>query len=489
MKLQSAISTLSAFIRAIGSRAVPSGTEGLLGVDLNDLNGKPLPLYHNQTMNAEQYGLPVVVGTDNTASMLRGNRYGGLATTSFYYLFNLYVDSTGLSARTVLSQLSTMTSTISNTDGIVLNSAGNITNGTYLSLCTTRAFSLELNAPLVARYRAKVNQWGVTGTLFDFGFTTATANVTVGYNTSGAYWRGDSTGVMPVLAIGGVIISTGTNISTLINNTTFYTWDVVKDDNSFTFLCVDGSTGVVVSEQILYIPATRAKGIGLEYAYSYIRTQNYAGPPATATTVTIGAWSVFNLDVEAKYTPGEQAAMCGNTNDLSTGTTVTGNIVNSTVSPTVTLSNTTAASSFLDGHVRFAAGAVPGSNTDYILFGYLVPVPYALKTRGIIISAKNLGAAVATVATQIDFFLKSHGTSLSLATTGITTKYIGTQTFPVGSAIGSAAIEGRIVLDISNFPLAINPGNYHRVTARITTGANTASQAIEVYCSVFGDWD
>jgi hypothetical protein len=490
LRITNAANAVTAFIRALGATAAPVAGEGMIGAHLEDLNGTPLAALQGAALKAAQYGLPMALANDNNALLARGDRFGGMAVATFQPLFTLRLDGAVLNSRQLLATTSTMTVTQSAAGGVVLNAAASVTASAYALLTTLRAFVNSPKVPLLQRWRLKGSQFGVANANADFGYTTIAAATLVGaVNTSGAYWRQDANGVNPVLAINGVIISTGTSVTGLsaVNS---YIWDIIKDDDAFIFTVQDSSTGTFLSRQALNIPLGQLRAMIGDHLYGYTRVFNSGTAPATATQMTIGAWTVAALDVNMQYGSGELASMNGEANDY-TPTTVatTANLTNSVATTTITLSNaaSTVGSSLIDGGVRFAAPV--GAVTDYILFGYQVPAPFQHKTKGIILNAKNLGAAVAATPTQIDFFLKANSTALSLATTGTTYKYLGSQTFAIGAAIGAAAAEGGIVVDFSASPIITEAGRFHEIVARISTGTATVSQVIEVFANVIGHFE
>lgn len=68
-------------------------------------------------------------------------------------------------------------------------------------------------------------------------------------------------------------------------------------------------------------------------------------------------------------------------------------------------------------------------------------------------------------------------------------KYIGTQTFPVGAAIGSSAQEGRLVVDFKEGDLITEAGRVVTLVARVSTGTATASQVLEFMYSHVGHFE
>lgn len=149
------------------------------------------------------------------------------------------------------------------------------------------------------------------------------------------------------------------------------------------------------------------------------------------------------------------------------------------------------------GLVTAAATAI----IDGIWGSYQVPVGTAnvqgrrLVLRGLTIDAVNLGAAVATTATSVQFSLAFGHTAVSLATAeGIAAKAprrvaLGFMSWPVGAAIGAGPQGGPISADFGDAPIFVNPGEFIQVVGKFVVGTATASQTIQfVWQPVYG-WE
>lgn len=135
--------------------------------------------------------------------------------------------------------------------------------------------------------------------------------------------------------------------------------------------------------------------------------------------------------------------------------------------------------------------ALVAAATDVILGSYQVPAGTVniqgrrLVLRGILVDALNLGAAVATTATAIQWSLAFGHTSVSLATgEAVAAKAprriaLGYMTWPVGAAIGQGPQGGRIQMDFGDAPVFVNPGEFVALVAKFVVGTATASQTIQ----------
>lgn len=486
LSVKSSVAAVAAFVRSLGSTAVPAAGEGILGAHLEDLNGNPLALKHSQTLNAAQYGLPLMLQNDGNAIMARGDRFGGIATAAIQPLLSWLVEGATLNSR-IFTPLATTMAAVQTAQGLTLNSGAITTISTNYQLNTFKLLPMHMKAPLLMRLRARVSQWGVANTAVEYGLANVSTTLGQAANLNGAYWRMDSAGVMPVLAINGAVALLGADVSGLLSPASFYHWGLIKDDDSFVFTVQNSTTGVVVSRQVLQVPAGTQKAFLASHAQPYVRVFNAAVAPATATQVVMSELTAGVLDTNFNMTPAQIATNLGLGSEQGPLTyTTTSNIANSTVAPTTVPTNTTATATSLDGAVRIAAPA--GSVTDLALFSYTVPAPYQYRCKRALLAVKNLGAAVATTPTQIDFFLCVNGAGVTLAG-NLNRKYLGTQTFPVGAAIGAGATEGPIAIDLSEADLITEAGRVISLVARVSTGTATASQVLEVMYTNLGHFE
>lgn len=96
----------------------------------------------------------------------------------------------------------------------------------------------------------------------------------------------------------------------------------------------------------------------------------------------------------------------------------------------------------------------------------------------------NVGAAVATTATTLQWCVAFGHTAVSLATAeAATTKAprrvpLGIMTWPVGAAIGQQPQFGPIQVNFNDAPIYVNPGEFVALVAKFIVGTATASQVI-----------
>jgi hypothetical protein len=153
---------------------------------------------------------------------------------------------------------------------------------------------------------------------------------------------------------------------------------------------------------------------------------------------------------------------------------------NSVQPASATLSNTAASYATLGGKFQFAAPA--GAVTDFALFGFNVPDPATLVVTSIDIESWNTGAAVATTATLLEWFVVENQAAVTLATaTGRVG--IGAQSFPVGAAIGAL---GQRLSKQYQGGLVTGPGRFFVIGLRIPIGTATGSQIISGQVNIEG---
>lgn len=181
---------------------------------------------------------------------------------------------------------------------------------------------------------------------------------------------------------------------------------------------------------------------------------------------------------------------------VGAGTGYLANWANSAAPNSVTLSNILAGYSSLGGQFQFAA--VSGSETDYALFAFQVPAQTAtnqgrtLVVHGINISTFNMGAAVATTPTLLQWGIAHDGTAVSLTTVdGASTKAprrvpLGCQSLPVGLAVGGGVPD--LCVDFRQ-PLSVNAGNFLHVILKIPVGTATASQIVRGVVTINATWE
>lgn len=380
------------------------------------------------------------------------------------------------------STVTTMTTTVSG--GYVrLNASAITTLNTVSRVTSYRTFAMVPGCTLVLDmpFQISAASIGILNTTVEFGFFIASGLTAP---TDGIFVRLNSAGELRIVAnYGGVETqSSSIDYSTLLAPNTDYEAVLVVSASTVYLWIDDVLVGTL--EQPTNTPTfTQSQSLPVSY-----RVVNSASAPTTATTLLVGPMAVSTTGVSNVLTLTETAALMGGGGyQGQSGGTMgsTANWVNSTVPATATLSNTAAGYTTLGGAFLFAAPA--GAETDFALFGYLVPATAAgasnknLLIYGVTIDVVNLGAAVATTATVMTWAVGVGSTAVSLATAeAATTKArrvvgLGVQSLIVGDPIGGRVDGIRFVFTT---PLLAEPGTYVHIILRIPVGTATASQVL-----------
>lgn len=254
-------------------------------------------------------------------------------------------------------------------------------------------------------------------------------------------------------------------------------------------------------DEVLYatlaIPAGNGQPLASGSTPVAVRVYNKGTAPATATGVRVSDITVSLADYHTSKPWSAQMAGMGlmgiqGASGMTQGSTA--NMVNSTVPATATLSNTAAGYATLGGQFQFAA--VVGAETDYALFGYLVPAATAaitgrqLYVTGVSIDTFNTVVAVATTATALQWSLGIGSTGVSLATAEAAAAKaprripLGVQSFPVAAAVGAVASPV-----VANFePLCVNTGEYVHVILKVPIGTATATEIFRGTVRIHAYW-
>jgi hypothetical protein len=195
--------------------------------------------------------------------------------------------------------------------------------------------------------------------------------------------------------------------------------------------------------------------------------------------------------------------MYGSYQGLSGGTMGSLATYPNSTNPTAAAPSNTALTANLPGGLggQGAVIAAVAAATDGIWGSYQIPAASVngpgrrLVLRGVRLDAINIGAAVATTATAVQFSLAFGHTAVSLATAeAATTKAprrvaMGFMTWPVGAAIGQAPQGGSMYLDLGDAPAIINPGEFVQLVGKFIAGTATASQVIQFTWQPVYGWE
>jgi hypothetical protein len=230
-----------------------------------------------------------------------------------------------------------------------------------------------------------------------------------------------------------------------------------------------------------------------------------------AHTGTTGAAIQFNLNDYGVSIAGGNIVktlgeigntMFGSYQGLSGGTMGSLASYSNSANPTAAAPSNTALTANLPSGLggQGAVTAAASSATDGIWGSYQVPAGTVsiqgkrLKITGVVVDAVNIGAAVATTSTTIQFSLAFGHTNVSLATAeAIAAKAprrvaLGFMSWLVGGAIGSAPSQGAINVMFPE-PIYVNSGEFVQLVGKFLVGTATASQVIQFVWQPIYSWE
>jgi hypothetical protein len=462
-----------------GNLAIETAAKAARSI-LYNAAGQPVTRKHNAARDeANDEGFVMAGYNDGNYRHLRTDRTGGAALALNTSLLTEAFEGGNLASSRWQAINTTMAASQSAAAGLLFNSASITTAASGYFLKSLRSFQKPQRAPIHFKARARLAH--VVNSVIELGLgDAATFN---GANANGAYWQVTAGGaVQPVLSYNGVDITAAA--VTGLNPANFYTFDVVIDDDEAMFMVQDTATGLIVAERSIKLPVTQAKLFAATRLFAIARLYTTASAPASAPQLVLSTVDVVQLDVMTNKPWKEQMAEAGYGapyNPLTFAQAAQWG--NSAFPASATLSNTAAGYTTLGGLFQFAS--VAGAATDYALFGFQAPSPYAFVLDGIDIDTWNTGAAVATTPTLMVWGLGVDQGSVSLAG-GIARVGLGAQSFPIGAAIGAKA--ERISQNFDT-PLVTNPGRFLTVILRMPVGTATAGEVFQGMVNLRGRWE
>jgi hypothetical protein len=380
--------------------------------------------------------------------------------------------------------------------GLTTNSGNITTTTTGGSFATYAEFPLIGTTQLYAEIIGSFTASPTTNTIVDIGpFRPGAANPFA--PTDGVYFRLTAAGLSGVINFNGTETTTAPfGLSYTLNRKYQFVIAVHERDCEF---WIDGVLyGTIVTPNGQGQPCMSA---ALPFAVRHAITGGAAG---AALSFQLNDYSISlggpNIAMTASIM-GQR--IYGSYQGLSGGTMGSLATYPNSTNPTAAAPSNTALTANLpaglggQGLVTAAAAAA----TDGIWGSYQVPAGTVnvqgrrLVIRGVRLDLVNLGAAVATTATTIQFSLAFGHTAVSLATAETaTTKAprrvpVGIATWPVGAAIGAGPQSAIVPLDLGDAPVFVNPGEFVQLVGKFIVGTATASQTISfVWQPVYG-WE
>lgn len=379
--------------------------------------------------------------------------------------------------------VTTATMTVTLAGGYMnLNAGNSVTSGNVVRVQTYRTFARKPNAPLY------FDTWLLSSTIPQQNFVWESGlGLASGITTplDGVYFKQGTDGkLLGVVNLNGVedtvdLVANGFSMQA----NTLYHLMITKTSDSVGFWIDDNLYG----EKII---SGAASGPSLSNSLPILFRAYNAGTVTTAQQIKIAQVGVTLGDLNSArllpiYSVGNGQSAISAPDSATAGQT--SNYANTTAPTSATLSNTAAGYTTLGGQFQFAA--VAGAETDYALFAYQVPAAAAgangknLYIRGIRIDTFNMGAAVATTATTLQWGLGIGSTAVSLVTTDSATAAgraprrvtLGAQFLPIATAIGYMANTLDVNMDT---PMLVEAGTFLHVILKMPVGTATASQII-----------
>ena len=380
--------------------------------------------------------------------------------------------------------------------GLTTNSGNIVTTTTGGSFATWAEFPILGTSMLYCEFEGSFNANPTTNTIIDLGmFRPATTNPYA--PADGVYFRLTSAGLFGVLNSNGTETTTGVFAFTPTINRK-YQFIISMHEREVEFW-VDGTLYAAVETPVGQ--GQPCMSSSLPFAMRHAITGGAAGAAMSFVlndyNVSVGGPNIsLTASVLGQRIYGSYQGLSGGTmGSLAT-------YVNST-NPTAAAPSNTALTANLPGGLggQGAVTAAAAAATDGIWASYQVPAGTVnvqgrrLILRGVTIDLVNLGAAVATTATTLQFSLAFGHTAVSLATAeAATTKAprrvaLGVATWPVGAAIGAQPQCGPIKVDFGDAPIFVNPGEFVQVVGKFLAGTATASQVINFTWTPIYGWE
>jgi len=417
--------------------------------------------------------------------------------------FNYTTQNTGKHAHA----FTTLTATVS-AAGLLTNSGNITTTTTGMTFGTHAMFPVGGTQSTVVETSVAFTAQPNANTVIDFGLFLRGAS-TAFAPLDGVFFRMTSSGMSGVVSISGVETTTGVFPLDHGTGTWVYTNNAVNryliqvNNVSTTFWINNYLMGEIPTPVGASFPT---KSVALPWS---VRHAIVGGAAGAATQALISDYRVFvrGSQYADRLSIVGQRVLCSY-QGLSGGTMGSLATLPNSTNPTSAVPTNTSLAANLPAGLG-GQGLIPAqaaAATDFILGSYQVPAGSQtvqgrrLALRGIIIDAVNLGAAVATTATVIQWSLAFGHTAVSLAQTETASFATGTTKAPrrislgfmswaVGAAIGAQPQNGQIFIDLGDSPVYVNSGEFVALVAKFVVGTATSSQTIQyVWQPVYG-WE
>lgn len=380
--------------------------------------------------------------------------------------------------------------------GLTTNSANITTSATGASFRTYAEFAILPAAQLYCEVIGSFSAQPTTNTIIDFGLMRlAAANPFA--PSDGVHFRLTSAGLLGVINSNGTETMTPAFAFTYANNAK-HLFTISIDERAVEFWIDNELHGVIET------PAGQGQACMSSSLPFGLRHAIVGGAAGSAMNFVLNDYAVTIGGPNMAQTSsiiGQRAY--GSYQGLSGGTMGSLATYPNSTNPTAAVPTNTALTANLPAGLggQGAVTAQAAAATDLIWASYQVPAGTAnvqgrrLVLRGVVIDLVNLGAAVATTATTIQFSLAFGHTAVSMATAEAAAAKaprrisLGIATWPVGAAIGQQPQAGQIRLDLGDAPIFVNPGEFVALVGKFLVGTATASQVINFTWQPIYGWE
>lgn len=365
---------------------------------------------------------------------------------------------------------------------LTLNSGSSTTASAYSNLVSAKRIIIFSEYASHAMFRARVIPRNEAFVSFGYGAPSGTSLV-----QDGVFFRFNNDQLWGVASFNGT--ESLVEFVRLPNTTDYYLYEITIYENRVVFT-IESNDGKYEEAMTLQLSATQSSFFTQSHLPIFARVFNENPGPGSAAQLLLGQVFAGQLDVNLQKPWAEQLAGTGLSSILKPDDhTQSANYPNSAAPASAALSNTTPSYATLGGLFQFAAPV--GAETDYALFGYLVPtIPgRSLYIWSVVISAINLGASVNnSTPTSIQWAVAVNSSGGSLAT--------GAPNPPIRTAIGVQSVnkgatagdpyQPPIISYTPRTPLVVTPGRYFHVIARVVSGVATVGQIVRGTVTVEG---
>jgi len=390
---------------------------------------------------------------------------------------------------------------------VTLNSGSITTTTTGYQLFSYAFFPFDGASTVSADFELGFSAQPTANVFVEFGLGLSGATATT-IPTDGVFFRLTSAGLQGIASNNGTETSTGVFTGPggagtfTYNNSQKYQFIVYMSAVEASFWVNDGvRTSLLGSIQL---PTGQQRLCMASAGQWFVKQRITGGAAGAAFQTLLGALSVRAGGTNTSTTPTIAGnRKYGSYQGLSGGTMGSLATYPNSTNPTAATPSNTALTANLPAGLggQGAVNAAAAAATDGIWGEYAVPagtvnVPgRRLVIRGVKVSLVNLGVAVATTATTIQFSLAFGHTAVSMATAEAASAKaprriaLGIATWPIGAPVGAMPDKGDITLDLGDCPIFVNPGERVALVGKFLAGTATASQVINfTWTPVYG-WE